>query len=85
VIAAVQERPFQMENQNNSFAIRTLQEVADIMTEKGMPMTRRAVWFAERRLFEKLKQNSAIQRLFFELIVEKEKLPSRCNQRNSFD
>jgi hypothetical protein len=74
-----------MENQNNSFAIRTLQEVADIMTEQGMPMTRRAVWFAERRLFEKLRQNSAIQRLFFELIVEQEKLPSRCHQRNSVD
>jgi hypothetical protein len=71
-----------MENQNDSFAIRTLQEVADIMTKQGMPMTRQAVWFAERRLFEKLRQNAAIRRLFFELIAEQEKQPSRCSQQN---
>lgn len=56
-----------MDGQSNPHAIRTLQEVADIMTALGYPMTRRAVWFAERRILRRLRGEESVRRLFEEL------------------
>jgi len=59
-----------MDGHSNPHAIRTMQEVAEIMTSRGYPMTRRAVWFAERRVFRKLRNEEAVRRLFEELVDE---------------
>ena len=55
-----------MDGNPNPHAIRTLQQVADIMTERGIPMTRRAVWFAERRVLRRLREENILKQLFEE-------------------
>jgi hypothetical protein len=58
------------DGQSNHHAIRTLREVADILTSQGYPMTRRAVWFAERKIFQKLRDDDSLRQLFEELYGE---------------
>ncbi len=57
----------EMDGNPNPHAIRTLQQVADIMTERGFPMTRRAVWFAERRALRRLRSEKILKRMFEEM------------------
>lgn len=49
------------------YAVRSYDEVAGIMTARGVPMTRSAVWYIERR---------ALQKLFTALLDESRLRPS---------
>jgi len=52
-----------MDGSTNLHAIRTFEEVARIMTERGYPITQRAAWHAEHRAFQKLRSDPRVQEL----------------------
>lgn len=52
-----------MDGKDNPHPVRTFQEVARILTEKGHPITHRAAWHAERRALQKLRADPVIREL----------------------
>ena len=48
-------------------AARTLDEVAEIMTQRGYPMTKQGVKYHEKRAIKKLCENATVLRLWNEM------------------
>lgn len=47
----------------NLEAIRTFEEVTEILTKRGIPMTSKVAWHLERAALNKLKRDPTLQRL----------------------
>ncbi len=57
----------QRENSMDEFAIRSQEQVAELMAQQGYPMTRSRVAQIEKSAFRKLRANPVFQRLFADL------------------
>ncbi len=53
---------------SNEYAVRTLTDVAEIMTRRGYPMTKQAVRDTEQRAIRKLRSHEDTRRLLDEVV-----------------